>query len=151
MRTLSLSSRSACWQVLLPLAVPRDLSSTTNSAIRCPHLHSNQINVSVLVRTFDSSVFYKDNRIVYATSPQELGLYEGQRWINPPVEMLQDSILRGLRASGHYRSVMSVRGEGGGEVSLRVAVCMSFANSTVVRKSLPGSITLSVSENERPD
>ncbi len=77
-----------------------------------------QINVSVLVRTFDSSVLYKDNRIVYATSPQELGLYEGQRWINPPVEMLQDSILRGLRASGHYRSVMSVRGEGGGEYSL---------------------------------
>ena len=77
-----------------------------------------QINVSVLVRMFDSSVLYKDNRIVYATSPQELGLYEGQRWVVSPVEMLQDSLIRGLRASGHYRSVMSVRGEGGGEYSL---------------------------------
>jgi ABC-type uncharacterized transport system auxiliary subunit len=77
-----------------------------------------QLNVSVLVRTFDSSVLYKDNRIVYATSPQELGLYEGQRWVVSPVEMLQDSLIRGLRASGHYRSVMSVRGEGGGEYSL---------------------------------
>jgi ABC-type uncharacterized transport system auxiliary subunit len=76
------------------------------------------INVSILVRTFDSPVLYKDNRIVYATSPQELGLYEGQRWVTSPVEMLQDSLIRGLRASGHYRSVMSVRGEGGGEYAL---------------------------------
>ena len=77
-----------------------------------------QINVSLLVRTFDTSVLYKDNRIVYATSPQELGLYEGQRWVVSPVEMLQDSLIRGLRSSGHYRSVMGVRGEGGGDYSL---------------------------------
>jgi len=79
---------------------------------------SSVLNVSLLVRTFDSSVLYKDNRIVYAIGPQELGLYETQRWINPPVDMLQDALIRGLRASGRYRSVMSVRGEGGGEYSL---------------------------------
>jgi ABC-type uncharacterized transport system auxiliary subunit len=76
------------------------------------------LNVSILVRTFDSSVLYKENRIVYATSPQELGLYDSQRWVLPPVEMLQDALIRGLRASGRYRSVMSVRGEGGGDFSL---------------------------------
>ena len=78
-----------------------------------------QINVSVLVRTFDSSVLYKDNRIVYATSPQELGLYEGQRWVNRrPLRCFKIRSFADLRASGHYRSVMSVRGEGGGEYSL---------------------------------
>ncbi len=79
---------------------------------------SSVLNVSLLVRTFDSSVLYKDNRIVYAIGPEELGLYEGQRWVNPPVDMLQDALIRGLRSSGRYRSVMSVRGEGGGEYSL---------------------------------
>jgi ABC-type uncharacterized transport system auxiliary subunit len=76
------------------------------------------LNVSLLVRTFDSSVLYKDNRIVYSTTPQELGLYDAQRWVMPPVEMLQDALIRGLRDSGLFRSVMSVRGEGGGEYSL---------------------------------
>jgi ABC-type uncharacterized transport system auxiliary subunit len=76
------------------------------------------LNVSLLVRTFDSSVLYKENRIVYSTSPQELGLYDSQRWVMPPVDMLQDALIRGLRSSGHFRSVMSARGEGGGEYAL---------------------------------
>lgn len=76
------------------------------------------LNVSLLVRTFDASFLYKENRIVYSTSPQELGLYDSQRWVTPPVDMLQDALVRGLRSSGRYRSVMTVRGEGGGEYSL---------------------------------
>lgn len=76
------------------------------------------LNISLLVRTFDASVLFKENRIVYSTSPQELGLYDSQRWVTPPVEMLQDALIRGLRSSGRYRSVMTVRGEGGGEYSL---------------------------------
>ncbi len=76
------------------------------------------LNVSLLVHTFDASHLYKDERIVYSVSPQELGLYESQRWVAPPVDLLQDALVRGLRSSGHYRSVMTVRGEGGGEYSL---------------------------------
>jgi ABC-type uncharacterized transport system auxiliary subunit len=76
------------------------------------------MNVSLLVRTFDASTLYRENRIVYSTSPQELGLYELDRWVVPPVDMLQDALIRGLRASGRYRSVMTVRGEGGGEYAL---------------------------------
>jgi ABC-type uncharacterized transport system auxiliary subunit len=76
------------------------------------------LNISLLVHTFDASHLYKDERIVYSLSPQELGLYESQRWVAPPVDMLQDALVRGLRASGHFRSVMTVRGEGGGEFAL---------------------------------
>jgi ABC-type uncharacterized transport system auxiliary subunit len=76
------------------------------------------MNVSLLVRTFEASTLYRENRIVYSTSPQELGLYELARWAVPPVDMLQDALIRGLRSSGRYRSVMTVRGEGGGEYAL---------------------------------
>ncbi len=76
------------------------------------------LNVSLLVRTFEASHLFQEERIVYSTNPNELGLYEEQRWVAPPVEMLQDALVRGLRSTGHYRSVMIVRGEGGGDYSL---------------------------------
>src|SRR3974390_3272722 len=76
------------------------------------------INASLLVNTFEASHLYMDERIVYSTSPNELGLYELQRWILPPVELLRDALVRGLRSAGHFKSVMIVRGEGGGDFGL---------------------------------
>ncbi len=86
-----------------------------------PSISSSQqtpLNVSLLVNTFDASHLYKDERMVYSTSPQELGLYESQRWVLPPVDLLRDAFVRGLRSSGHFKSVMIVRGEGGGDFNL---------------------------------
>lgn len=79
---------------------------------------SSPYNATLLVRTFDASNLFKDNRIVYNVSPTQLGVYESERWISPPVEMLQDALIRGLRSSGRFRSVMSVRNEGGGDYAL---------------------------------
>jgi ABC-type uncharacterized transport system auxiliary subunit len=81
---------------------------------------SNQapLNLALLVRPFEASHLYQEERIVYNTGPQELGLYEEQRWVAPPVELLQDALVRGLRSSGQFRSVMIVRGEGGGDFAL---------------------------------
>jgi ABC-type uncharacterized transport system auxiliary subunit len=76
------------------------------------------LNISLLVTTFDASHLYKDERIVYSVSANQLGLYDSHRWVAPPVDLLQDSLVRGLRSSGHFKSVMTVRGEGGGDYSL---------------------------------
>jgi len=38
-----------------------------------------------------------------------MGTYEFQRWAEPPTEMIQDVLLRALRASGRYRSVYAQR------------------------------------------
>lgn len=76
------------------------------------------LNISLLIRPFEASHLYQEERIVYSTSPNELGLYEENRWVLPPVEMIQDALVRGFRSSGHYRSVMIVRGEGGGDFGL---------------------------------
>lgn len=76
------------------------------------------LNVSLLVHMFEGSHLYKDERIVYSTSPQELGVYESQRWVLPPVDLLHDALVRSLRYSGRFKSVMVVRGEGGGDFGL---------------------------------
>jgi ABC-type uncharacterized transport system auxiliary subunit len=76
------------------------------------------LNVSLLVREFDSSHLFQEEGIVYSTQPNELGVYQQQRWASPPVDMLQDALVRGLRSSGRFRSVMIVRGEGGGDYAL---------------------------------
>ncbi len=75
-------------------------------------------NVSLLVRVFDTSHLFQEEGIVYSTSPQALGVYQQHRWIAPPVEMLQEAFVRQLQSSGRFRSVLVVRGEGGGDYAL---------------------------------
>jgi ABC-type uncharacterized transport system auxiliary subunit len=76
------------------------------------------LNVTLLVRTFDATHLLQEEGIVYSVHPNELGVYQQQRWVASPVDMLQDALVRGLRSSGRFRSVMIVRGEGGGDYAL---------------------------------
>ena len=76
------------------------------------------LNVTLLVRTFDATHLLQEEGIVYSVHPKELGVYQQQRWVASPVDMLQDALVRGLRSSGRFRSVMIVRGEGGGDYAL---------------------------------
>lgn len=69
------------------------------------------IEAILMVRTFDSSQLYLDDRIVYGFDSPEMGTYEYQRWVEPPVAILQDSLVRGLRASGLFRGVFGLRSD----------------------------------------
>jgi ABC-type uncharacterized transport system auxiliary subunit len=69
------------------------------------------VDVSLLVRPFQTSHLYKEDRIVYGGEGEQLGLYETQRWIEPPVELLQDALARGLRTSGQFKLVTTLRTE----------------------------------------
>jgi len=40
---------------------------------------------------------------VYGYDSPEMGTYEDERWAEPPVEMLRDAIVRGLRSSGMFK------------------------------------------------
>lgn len=57
----------------------------------------------LLVRSFESSHLYLDDRVVYGYNSPEMGTYEDQRWAEPPVEMLRDAIVRGLRSCGKFK------------------------------------------------
>ena len=61
------------------------------------------IDTMLLVRSFEASHLYLDDRIVYGYDSPEMGTYEDQRWAGPPVEMLRDAIVSGLRSSGMFK------------------------------------------------
>ena len=63
------------------------------------------IDAAILVRLFQTSHLYREDRIVYGGEGEQLGLYESHRWVEPPAELLQDALARGLRSSGHFRAV----------------------------------------------
>jgi len=75
-------------------------------------------DVSLLVRPFQTSHLYREDRIVYGGEGAEVGLYQYQRWVEPPVELLQDALARGLRSSGHFKSVTTLRSDSSAEFCL---------------------------------
>ncbi len=71
--------------------------------------------VTILMGPIMSSHLYREDRIVYSSNGENMGIYEYQRWAEPPTEMIQDVLFRTLRSSGRYRAVhaqrSSVRGD----------------------------------------
>jgi ABC-type uncharacterized transport system auxiliary subunit len=69
------------------------------------------VDIALLVRPFQTSHLYREDRIVYGGEGEQLGLYETHRWIEPPVELLQDALARGLRTSGQFKTVSTLRSD----------------------------------------
>jgi ABC-type uncharacterized transport system auxiliary subunit len=76
------------------------------------------MDVSLLVRPFQTSHLYREDRIVYGGEGEQIGLYEYERWVEPPVEMLQDALARGLRSSGNFKKVTTLRSDSSVDFSL---------------------------------
>jgi ABC-type uncharacterized transport system auxiliary subunit len=70
-----------------------------------PHTEVSASGVSLVLGPLVSSHLYREDRIVYSATKTRMGTYEFQRWSEPPAEMIQEVLLRELRASGHYRDV----------------------------------------------
>jgi ABC-type uncharacterized transport system auxiliary subunit len=67
-----------------------------------------QFPVTLLVARVASSHLYRDDRLVYGVSTEQLGTYEYQRWAEPPVDMIQDGLIASLRSTSQFRSVAAV-------------------------------------------
>lgn len=76
------------------------------------------IDTTIMVRLFEASHLYVNDRIVYATEGPEMGAYETHRWAQPPVEALQEALVRGLRASGLFRGAYMLRSNANGQFVL---------------------------------
>ena len=72
---------------------------------------SPAINVTLMVKPFEASHLYLDDRMVYGFDSPEMGTYAYERWSEPPVEILQNALVRGLRATGQYKSVYTIRAD----------------------------------------
>lgn len=79
---------------------------------------SQPLDVTLLVRLFQTSHLYREDRIVYGGETVQLGLYENDRWTEPPTNLLQDALARGLRSSGAFRAVTTLRSDASAEFCL---------------------------------
>jgi ABC-type uncharacterized transport system auxiliary subunit len=92
------------------LTVPTDVAAVEKT---------DAVPVRLLVGGLTTSHLYREDRIVYGNGPEQLGTYEYQRWAEPPTEMIQEVLLRELRASGHYRAVHVRRSNIPGDFAIR--------------------------------
>jgi ABC-type uncharacterized transport system auxiliary subunit len=80
---------------------------------------ADAVPVTLLLGQLITSHLYREDRIVYGNGPEQLGTYEHHRWAEPPTEMIQEVLLRELRASGRYRAVQYRRSNIQGDFALR--------------------------------
>jgi cholesterol transport system auxiliary component len=80
---------------------------------------ADAVPVRLLIGELMTTHLYREDRIVYGNGPEQLGTYEYQRWAEPPTEMIQEILLRELRATGHYRAVHVRRSNMPGDFAIR--------------------------------
>ena len=56
---------------------------------------------------------------MYRIGTNEIGTYQYSRWVEPPVELVKDKLIRMLRASGDYQSVTSLGSNSKGQFVVR--------------------------------
>ena len=84
-----------------------------------PQPNSNPIPVTILVGRVTGSHLYRDDRVVFGNGSGELGLYESQRWVETPIDMMEAVILQTLRASGRFRTVQPMGSDAVGAYIVR--------------------------------
>ena len=65
--------------------------------------------VSLQVGNIEAPPIMRDGRILYQVGTHEVGAYEYHRWVETPDRVVQDSLVRLLRASGKFQSVDTPR------------------------------------------
>lgn len=84
-----------------------------------PAVAANPYPISLLVGRLSAPHLYRDDRIVYASSPTQRGTFEYHRWAEPPTEMIEAMLIQALRSSGQYRSVERLSSSARGEYIVR--------------------------------
>jgi ABC-type uncharacterized transport system auxiliary subunit len=92
------------------LTVPSDVSSAADP---------DPLPLTLVLGRMTSSHLYREDHIVFSTVGESMGIYEYQRWAEPPTEMIDDVLLRELRTSGHYRAVYTLGSNVRGDYLLR--------------------------------
>lgn len=75
--------------------------------------------VTLLIGSLKASHLYREDRIVYGSSGEQMGTYESHRWAEPPTEMIETTLLHSLRASGRFQSVSPLTSSAHGDFVLR--------------------------------
>jgi ABC-type uncharacterized transport system auxiliary subunit len=92
------------------LTVPNSIPSVATAA---------SVPVTLVVSMLRTAPLYRNDRLVYAAGEQAMGMYEYERWAASPPQMIQEVMVRELRASGRYRAVESLSSTSRGDFLLR--------------------------------
>ncbi|MGC1294902.1 MAG: ABC-type transport auxiliary lipoprotein family protein [Alloacidobacterium sp.] len=84
-----------------------------------PTLKTSAHPVSLLVANISGANIYQDTPIVYRVGTNEIGTYQYSRWIEPPVALLRNKLIRELSTSGDYQSVNGLGGNSAGQFVVR--------------------------------
>src|ERR1700693_3210307 len=66
---------------------------------------ADPLPVALTIGRITAPIVYRDTRLLYRSCPNQVDIYEQQRWAEPPAELVRGMLLRVLRASGRYRTV----------------------------------------------
>ena len=102
---------------------------------------SNPGGLVLLVGNIAASEAVQDSRIRYRVGANEAGAYEYHRWTERPTIMIRKSLLRALRASGKYQSVLESSSSVTGDYLLRGKL---YEFGEVDRASIQTRISLQV-------
>ena len=78
--------------------------------------------VTLMVGHFTAPNVYRDTRLVYRTGANQMDIYEGHRWSEPPALMVKEMLLGVLRSSGRFRSVHQTGSNAQGDYILRGSI-----------------------------
>jgi ABC-type uncharacterized transport system auxiliary subunit len=70
-----------------------------------PALTAGSQSISLVVADINGPEIFKASPIAYRTGTNEVGTYQFSRWVEPPTEMVQSSLISALKSSGNYSSV----------------------------------------------
>jgi ABC-type uncharacterized transport system auxiliary subunit len=74
--------------------------------------------ITLLIGHIGAPAILQDEPIAYRSGPNEIGTYAYHHWVEPPVRTLKIMLIRQLRASGKYQSVVELGSSAQGEFVL---------------------------------
>jgi ABC-type uncharacterized transport system auxiliary subunit len=75
--------------------------------------------VSLVVATVNGAQIFQDGPIAYRIGVNEIGTYQLSQWAEPPVNLVRRRLIRMLRSSGDYQSVVELGSNSAGQYVLR--------------------------------
>jgi ABC-type uncharacterized transport system auxiliary subunit len=87
---------------------PKPVRYYTLQSATAPAVSTNGQAVSLVVGTIGGAEIFRASPIAYRIGVNEIGTYQYSQWDEPPVTLVQRSLIRVLRASGNFQSVTSL-------------------------------------------
>ena len=84
-----------------------------------PTLTTSAHTVSLLVGSIGGAEIYRDTPIVYRVGTNQIGAYQYSHWVEPPVELVKNKLIRVLSATGDYQSVTGLESNSVGQFVVR--------------------------------